>query len=121
MPKRVQMSRQRPWRVEHPDAVIIARPSKWGNPVKIEGAEPNLTVSVNGFPAWEDKFTTMAQARSHAVRAYRWQLLNHPNVIGYTPGEVRAVLAGKDLACWCKTTDPCHGDVLLSIAAGKEI
>lgn len=31
-PKRIQMTRQRPWRAEHPDAVIVARPSKWGNP-----------------------------------------------------------------------------------------
>ena len=31
MPTRVRMTRQRPWRHEHPDAVIVARPSKWGN------------------------------------------------------------------------------------------
>ena len=36
-PQRVQMSRQHPWRAEHPDAVIVARPSKWGNPFKIGG------------------------------------------------------------------------------------
>lgn len=34
-PKRIQMSRQRPWRAEHPDAVIVARPSKWGNPFRL--------------------------------------------------------------------------------------
>lgn len=26
MPKRVQMRRDRPWREDHPDAVIVARP-----------------------------------------------------------------------------------------------
>jgi hypothetical protein len=25
-------------------------------------------------------------------------------------------LAGKDLACWCPITEPCHADVLLEIA-----
>jgi hypothetical protein len=28
MPKRIQMSRQRPWRADNPDAVIVARPTK---------------------------------------------------------------------------------------------
>ncbi|WP_156943998.1 DUF4326 domain-containing protein, partial [Roseivivax isoporae] len=35
MPKRVQMRRDRPWRKDHPDAVIVARPTKWGNPYRV--------------------------------------------------------------------------------------
>ncbi len=35
MPKRVQMRRDKPWRKYNPDAVIIARPSKWGNPFRV--------------------------------------------------------------------------------------
>ncbi|HZL06477.1 MAG TPA: hypothetical protein VFE45_13870, partial [Coriobacteriia bacterium] len=34
-PKRVQMSRQHPWRADNPDAVIVARPSRWGNPYRV--------------------------------------------------------------------------------------
>jgi hypothetical protein len=44
-----------------------------------------------------------------------------------TVAEIRAELAGKDLACWCPLMDaagrpvPCHGDILLAIAnAAKE-
>lgn len=33
-----------------------------------------------------------------------------------TVEQVRADLAGKDLACWCYPGDPCHADVLLEIA-----
>lgn len=47
MPTRVQMTRQRPWRHEHPDAVIVARPSKWGNPftlTEVGRRFPSLTV-----------------------------------------------------------------------------
>ncbi|HEY9415508.1 MAG TPA: DUF4326 domain-containing protein [Pseudonocardia sp.] len=33
---------------------------------------------------------------------------------------IRAELAGRDLACWCKPGDPCHADVLLEIANGGE-
>ncbi|HZL05925.1 MAG TPA: DUF4326 domain-containing protein, partial [Coriobacteriia bacterium] len=34
--------------------------------------------------------------------------------------DVRAALAGRDLACWCPLTDPCHADVLLEIANAPE-
>lgn len=34
-PKRVQMSRKHPWRADNPDAVIVARPSRWGNPFEV--------------------------------------------------------------------------------------
>lgn len=30
--------------------------------------------------------------------------------------EVRRVLAGRDLACWCPLDQPCHADVLLDVA-----
>jgi hypothetical protein len=30
--------------------------------------------------------------------------------------EIRATLAGHDLACWCPLDGPCHADVLLAIA-----
>lgn len=41
-PQRVQMTRQRPWRAEHPDAVIVARPSKWGNPFRFHDESSGL-------------------------------------------------------------------------------
>ena len=42
MPKRIQMRRDRPWRKDHPDAVIVSRPSKWGNPCIIMKEEDRL-------------------------------------------------------------------------------
>ncbi len=35
--------------------------------------------------------------------------------------EIRAELAGKNLACWCPLDGPCHADTLLRIANGGEI
>lgn len=39
-----------------------------------------------------------------------------------TVADIRRVLAGRDLACWCPlfSGEPCHADLLLSIAAGGE-
>lgn len=95
-PKRIQMSRQHPWRAEHPDAVIVARPSKWGNPFRVDGS---LTAA-------------------RAVEHYRHMMTKDTVRARIDCAIIRAELAGKDLACWCKTTDPCHADVLLEIANG---
>ena len=35
------------------------------------------------------------------------------------PDEIRAELAGKDLACWCPLDMACHADVLRRIANGE--
>lgn len=35
-----------------------------------------------------------------------------------TDAQIRAELAGRDLACWCPLDQPCHADVLLEIANG---
>ena len=47
-----------------------------------------------------------------ALRLYREHLLATPELLA----AVKTQLAGRDLACWCKLADPCHADVLLSVA-----
>lgn len=105
-PKRVQMSRQRPWRADHPTAVRVDRSTRWGNP---------FTVAACGSAA-------------AAVAAYREGLAagTLPGMAGCLPvtvAAIRAGLAGRDVACWCPLADedrPCHGDVILRVAAGGE-
>lgn len=115
-PKRVQMTRQRPWRAEHPDAVIVARPSKWGNCFRVDGKR---IVNREGSELWHS-FPTVEAAIVHVVAAFRYQIFAHPNVTGFTADEVRQELAGRDLACWCPLDQPCHADVLLEIANEPE-
>lgn len=108
-PRRIQMSRQYPWRPEHPDAVIVARPSKWGNPWHIG-----------------DGYTrTTAQAITHehytaedVVSLYETDL--RAGLLTFTDEDVRRELAGHDLACWCPLDQPCHADVLLELANGSQ-
>jgi hypothetical protein len=52
MPKRIQMTRQRPWRHEHPDAVIVARPGPWGNPFRV-GETQLRSPRIDGREGWE--------------------------------------------------------------------
>ena len=90
MPKRIQMTRRKPWRKDNPDAVIVARPSEWGNPFKIGEDAIDATQATIMFERYLDAH--------HAIKA----------------GVEK--LRGKDLACWCSLDQPCHADVLLKLA-----
>lgn len=111
MPKRIQMSRQHPWRAENPDAVIVARPSKWGNPFAVVKDGHYWGVKPPGYANTEQSSRRIHKidALAVAVSYYRCDAVFHV-------AEIRAELAGKDLACWCPLDQPCHADVLLEIA-----
>jgi hypothetical protein len=88
VPNRIQLSRRKGWR-KPPGAVVVARPSRWGNPYRVAD-----------------------HGRAEAVARYRRYLADHPELAE----AARRELAGKDLACWCKPGDLCHADVLLEVA-----
>lgn len=52
-------------------------------------------------------------SRGAALIAFRRHLEDHPELIA----AARVELAGRDLACWCSTTEQCHADVLLELLA----
>lgn len=104
-PQGVQMTRHRPWRADHPTAVIVARPTRWGNPWRVG----DLVVV---GPA-NDRTVRDAE---HAVRLFgNWiATWRRQNPVGLE--EWLAPLRGRDLACWCPIGSPCHRDVLIRLA-----
>jgi hypothetical protein len=70
------------------NTVYVGRPTKWGNPYKI-----NEKVD-----------------RSNAVALFKEYIEQ------YVLKEELEELKGKNLACWCKEGSPCHADVLLELA-----
>lgn len=101
MPKRVQMHRRKGgWRKDHPEAVIVARPSEWGNPYRISDPDPH-----------QPGLTLTAETAT----AYYWERFTPEGV-----ADIRNRLRGRDLACWCPLDQPCHADVLLHMANTKE-
>jgi len=92
LPARIQLRRTKGWR-KPPAAVVVARPTKWGNPYRV--AE---------------------HGREQAVALYRRYLADHPDLAD----AARHELAGRDLACWCPPYLRCHADVLLEVANGAE-
>lgn len=99
-PQRIQLRRTKGWR-KPSDAVVVARPGRWGNPFRIGAPHPD-----HGAP----------MTRAETIELFR----HHVSPGG--PGELApnqlAVLRGHDLACWCRLDEPCHADVLLELANG---
>ena len=95
MTKRIQMTRSKPWRKENPDAVIVARPTKWGNPF----AYKDRQFATQTYRQWMTGDGTFART------------IDPPTIVS-----ICAELRGKDLACWCPLDGPCHADVLLELA-----
>jgi hypothetical protein len=97
MPKRIQLRRTKGWRKPE-GAIVVARPSRWGNPFSVG-------------PRDEGGMTP-----EQAVNAYRYFFALNPFLVD----AARRHLAGRDLACWCPLDQPCHADVLLELANGGE-
>lgn len=109
MPERIQLSRRKGWRKPE-NTVVVARPSKWGNPYKVGAVGDN--------PWYPEDSNTVEDA----VDYFRLDLVLTDGLWWdsgdkyLTPDDVRAELAGKNLACWCPLDQACHADVLLELA-----
>lgn len=118
MPQRIQMSRSHPWRAEHPDAVIVDRRTKWGNPFRVERRGGQwLVIDNNGITYPEPWQNTRRSAVEDAVGLF-YDDVTYFQASRITADEIRAELTGRDLACWCPLDQPCHADVLLALANG---
>ena len=94
-PLRITLSRKKGWKMP-PNTVKVCRPGTWGNPFH-----------------WQDCADALGEveAKYDAVRAYaRWIAENK------TLTKLIPTLRGKNLACWCKQSEPCHAAVLLRLA-----
>ena len=111
MPKRIQLRRTRGWR-KPATALVVSRPSKWGNPYRIDDYRAD-------YPAADER-----QLRAMAVSDFRGLLEGRwdggYNPVPDYPRNAVSQLRGYDLACWCPLDQPCHADVLLDLANSHE-
>lgn len=144
MPVRVQRKRTKGWRMPE-GAIYVGRGSKWGNPFRLNdrsglAREPAIE---NPDKPWEYEGRISAAGTRHdfhhpggtvTIVHVRYMTLDEILLCyrAYVTGgewpcdwkrhslveEIRAELAGKDLACWCPLSSPCHADVLLELANG---
>jgi hypothetical protein len=105
-PKRIQLRRTKGWR-KPAGAIVVARPTKWGNPYSLQGYRAE-------HPAASDR-----ELRRLAVEDLRRLVEGKRDDSGNGPSyplEAIGELAGHDLCCWCPADQPCHADVLLALA-----
>ncbi|MBM9467295.1 DUF4326 domain-containing protein [Nakamurella leprariae] len=119
-PRRVQLHRTRGWR-KPPGVVVVARPSRWGNPFRLSG--PDRVVDTLGD---EPVVITCSRGASRATAVAMFRAALRDGELPFDGATVVAELSGHDLACWCPLLDadgapvPCHADVLLEVAnAGR--
>lgn len=101
-PQRIQLRRTKGWRKPE-GAVVVARPTKWGNPYRVTAGN-HCT-----YPANRADVVRLFRQAVEADRDYG------RNICGFHYADL-AELRGKDLACWCPLDQPCHADVLLELA-----
>jgi hypothetical protein len=104
-PVRLQLSRRKGFKLQAFSrsvnglaAVKVDRSTRWGNPFAV--TTYGQQGAVLAFQAWLDgrSFESALEGRRLAILA-----------------NLR-VLAGANLACWCRPGMPCHADILLSRA-----
>jgi hypothetical protein len=127
VPERIQLSRRKGWRKPE-DAVVVARPTQWGNPFVVGSLYQDRSAwhdcpfpdATGFFMRWSRTLAGTPIAihcnpvrdRAHAVDLFRRFVTYEDNWADY----MAAHLAGRDLACWCPLDQPCHADVLLELA-----
>jgi hypothetical protein len=103
MPKRIQLSRRKGWRM--PDNTVkVDRTNKTFGNIFTIGSNPSQFSAA--LPSYCD---TVQQAIACFIYyADTWMEI--------TDGRWIEPLRGKNLACWCPLDQPCHADVLLELA-----
>lgn len=110
-PVRLRLSRKRNFNLQAASeavnglpAVFVARPSKWGNPL-IVGKYGTAAECTRGYAMiCQGYWPVTAVDYATAERIHGFAADGFPE------------LRGKNIACWCSLSAPCHGDILLELA-----
>ena len=131
-PTRIQLRRVKGWRKPE-GAIVVARPSRWGNPYVVGDPDVEFCGTALGPGAGYYRSDDPRGCQhglppltaAQAVYLYRSELTDFLADPDPYYDELRSALndlRGHDLACWCPLVDgsgqpfPCHADVLLELA-----
>lgn len=112
-PKRIQRRRTKGWRLPA-NAKCVDRSTRFGNPFTVKGCREA------GYEG------TDTEIKQRCVKAFKAWLCDKNGWLNWCGPEAEKAkqaildglpsLRGKDLACFCKDGDVCHGDVLIELA-----
>jgi hypothetical protein len=115
MPKRIQRKRTKGWRMP-PDTVSVTRPGPYGNPYTIKGAREA------GYRGTDAELAQLCvdMFRADWKRAIECAKRDRTPYMPFGKPIYLGPLKGKNLACWCGPSQPCHATVLIELANPKE-
>jgi hypothetical protein len=96
--------------------VIVARPSKWGNPYTVAMMQERLEHDELQLDLRELVVEAFRSDLEHGPDSVWWWFGPHMKILDILDGLDAGELRGRDLACWCPLDQPCHADVLLELA-----
>lgn len=118
-PQRIQLSRAHGFNLQAASlalnglpAIVVARPSPWGNPHRVWRDGGQWFVSSRGCE--HHPVGDQAEGIALAVAKHAADCLKSAPFYGSATALLE--LRGKNLACWCKLGTPCHADTLLQLA-----
>ena len=109
MPERIQLRRAKGWKMPA-NTAKVDRTTKWGNPCVV-GKHGTKAECVQWHSLALRGMTVMGMKNPDGTRLSD-SLTEYAAMVKRDIHELR----GKNLACWCKPGEPCHADVLLSLA-----
>jgi len=130
-PQRIWHSREKGWKLP-PNTVKVSRRTKWANPFaqKVKGGEDGQATMTREMFSDEYREWLTTPTRQNKTRDGDWVQMSYacwPTLLGVpfegrpTITEIQEALRGKDLACDCHMSQPCHAEVLLEIANAEPI
>lgn len=122
-PQRMQLSRASGFNLQAASialnglsALVVARPSPWGNPHRVWRDGCQWFVTSRGCE--HHPVASLAEGIALAVARHKADCLKSAPFYGSATALLD--LRGKNLACWCRLDAPCHADVLLQLANESE-
>lgn len=118
-PQRIQRKRTKGWKMP-PNAVVVDRTSGFGNPFPVrKGSSTTMGKTTDTWivGTWEGPAMWFKDTKQDAVKLAvdAFKLWIKQPAQGHLMAKAK-MLRGKNLACWCPLTSPCHADVLLELA-----
>ena len=110
---RVQRKRTKGYHLPE-NTKCVDRTSKWGNPYKVVQEGHTWRVMDKEGNYYGENYATKEKAAGKAVELFRLWV-----DIEIKEGRLNLdELKGKNLACFCPLSSPCHADYLLQLAMG---
>ena len=118
--KRIQRKRTKGWKMPE-NTVYVGRPTKWGNPLKLVGDCIYIDAGYRRKILCPWVYLCEGNIQ-HLIFLYRnlWNGKKFTNSdLKYWSDRFKELdlseLTGKNLACFCPLSSPCHADVLIEL------